>query len=378
MNKHTPIVELELDEETVSILKVSQVYNPEYLPVGILFTRGIPDRKSLNDWWKGRSIPASRFGIREALSIMNLSGTEHLLSKCFGLSLSDQYWINPQEQPLKWDDINFFENSFSDDVGNALFGFTPEHAGIDLFSPCNTSDGWLKKKWKIINGERVLIKSGSNPFRQEPINEVIATSIHKRLNCTNFVPYSLFWEDNMPYSICPNFVTPDKELVSAYSIINSMKKLNHHSFYEHLLLCCENLCIPGIKEFLDYLMVFDFIIANTDRHYNNFGCIRNVETLKWQGAAPIFDSGTSLWHDQVTKSILPDSDSSSQPFKPLHSQQILLAGSLDWVDFSVLSDLDEEFRTLLTASPYIDESRIDALCSGIKGRIHQLEQLALS
>lgn len=39
-------------------------------------------------------------------------------------------------------------------------------------SPDNATDGWLKKKWEIINGKRFLIKGGN----QEPLNEVIATT----------------------------------------------------------------------------------------------------------------------------------------------------------------------------------------------------------
>jgi hypothetical protein len=377
MNKHTPVVELNIDEDTATIAKVGQLFHPEYLPIGIQLVKDLPDRKSLNDWWRGRSIPASRSGIREALTILHIAYTEQLLTECYGLSLSDQYWINPRRHPLKWEDINFFTNNFSDDVGNALFGQVSENNDPDLISPCNTSDGWLKKKWKILDGERVLIKSGSNPFQQEPLNEVIATSLHKRLNRAAYVPYRLIWEDNLPYSVCPNLVTPDTELVSAYSIFKSRKRLNHHSFYEHFLLCCDQLGIPGMKEFLNYLLVFDYLIANTDRHFNNFGCVRNVETLQWQGPAPVFDSGTSLWHDQVSRAILPENDLSCQPFKATHNQQIVLAGSLEWVDFSALRDLDEEFRILLISSSYIDETRTDALCAGLKGRVRQLEELAM-
>jgi len=73
MNKHTPVVELNIDEDTGAILKVAQVIHPEYLSIGIAIIKGLPDRKSLNDWWRGRSIPASRSGIREALEILNVS-----------------------------------------------------------------------------------------------------------------------------------------------------------------------------------------------------------------------------------------------------------------------------------------------------------------
>jgi hypothetical protein len=132
-----------------------------------------------------------------------------------------------------------------------------------------------------------------------------------------------------------------------------------------------------MKEFLNYLLVFDFLIANTDRHFGNFGAVRNVDTLTWLGAAPVFDSGTSLWHDQVSRAIHPHGDVPSHPFKPTHAEQIILAGNLDWIDFSALRDIDEEFRILLSASPYIDEPRTDKLCNGLKGRVRQLEQLAL-
>ena len=33
---------------------------------------------------------------------------------------------------------------------------------------------------------------------------------------------------------------------------------------------------------------------NDDRHLNNFGIIRDVNTLKWTSVCPIFDNGQSL------------------------------------------------------------------------------------
>lgn len=70
---------------------------------------------------------------------------QYLDDEVFALSLSDQYWLNPAEQPLEWRKVNFYHNDFSEDVGNILFGQIPERDSIDLVSPCNTSDGWLKK-----------------------------------------------------------------------------------------------------------------------------------------------------------------------------------------------------------------------------------------
>lgn len=120
------------------------------------------------------------------------------------------------EQNLKWSEINFFENNFSDDMGNILFGKVSSgemilNDEISLMSPDNTSDGWLKKKWKIINGKRCLIKGGSGAIQQEPYNEVIASKIMERLDIPH-VKYSLIMEEEYPYSICEDFITPRQNL----------------------------------------------------------------------------------------------------------------------------------------------------------------------
>ena len=107
---------------TSLIQKIGTVYAPEHLPVGISIRKGVADRAALNEWWTDRSIPASRSGIREALETLEITSTKILLVRCWGLSLSDQYWICPEGSDLTWNSINFFENDFSDDIGDVLLG----------------------------------------------------------------------------------------------------------------------------------------------------------------------------------------------------------------------------------------------------------------
>lgn len=85
------------------------------------------------------------------------------------------------------------------------------------------------------------------------------------------------------------------------------------------------------------MIVIDYLLANTDRHYNNFGAIRNANSLEWIGSAPIYDSGTSLWCNTPTKLIRPlASDLPSKPFKETHEEQLKLVSSFDWVNFEAL------------------------------------------
>lgn len=374
MNKNKPIVQLELDDDMATILKVIKTYELDFLPVGIDVKTGIPNKRELNEWWFGRSIPVSRSGIRAALERLNISHSEQLLLKCYGLSLSDQYWMKPVDSELQWNNINFFEHDFSDDVGNILFG-QPASKNIDLMSPCNTSDGWLKKKWKIIDGKRCLIKAGSNPFLQEPINEVFGTRLHQKLCCNNYVPYHLIWENGSPYSVCENFIHTDTELVSAVNINRSLKKRSQYSSYEHFMNSCEKLGIPGMKEFIDYLLVFDYLMANTDRHFGNFGAIRNVETLEWIGPAPVFDSGTSLWHDKLTRAINPSEEVEAKPFYSNASRQMELVSDFGWIPFESLENLKDDIMEIFVPTEYIDEERREMLARAVSSRVEDLQTM---
>ena len=66
------------------------------------------------------------------------------------------------------------------------------------------------------------------------------------------------------------------------------------SAWNHLFACCEVLGIPDARGALGRMLTVDYIIANIDRHWNNFGFIRNADTTKFLGLAPVYDSGTSL------------------------------------------------------------------------------------
>lgn len=374
MHKRLAVAEMELDDATGFIKKINPVYAPEHLPVGVT------NRKELNDWWTDRSIPASRSGIREALETLDIESTKMLLVRCYGLSLSDQYWICPEGANLTWDEINFFENAFSDDVGDVLFGRKKKENAFNFSSPDNTSDGNLKKRWKIIDGKRCLVKGGSNPFRQQPFNEVIATEIMKRLGIPH-IPYTVMWNQGAPYSVCEDFVTGDTELIPAWRIMQIQKQANDISRYQHFINCCEVLKIPGIIPYLDRMIVLDYIIANEDRHLNNFGVIRNAETLEWIGMAPIYDSGSSLGYDKLANQIRAGKDIICKPFKKHHEEQLKLVSSFQWLDFEKLSDIEvfiKETFTIGDVKNYMDEARVNAIADTVKKRIRHVEELAMT
>lgn len=380
MHKRLAVADLELDEATGFVQTIKDVYLPGHLPVRVLSDHGIVDRIALNAWWIDRSIPASRSGVREALEVLDVASTKLLLLRCYGLSLSDHYWIRPKDSGLTWDQINFFDNPFSDDMGDVLFGKPAKEDGFDFSSPDNTTDGFLKKRWKIINGKRCLVKGGSNPFQQQPFNEVIATKIMASLDIPH-VPYELIWSDRYPYSVCEDFVSPDTELVSAWRVMQSQKKSNNDSVYQHFIKCCKGLGIQDIETSLDQMLVLDYIIANEDRHLNNFGLLRNPETLEWLGMAPIFDSGSSLGYDKIASRIHAERDIICKPFKKHHAEQLKLVSSFAWIDFKALSGVGDMIREVFSekqARDFVSADRCEAIIASVEERIRTLHEIAQS
>ncbi|MBQ4514165.1 MAG: hypothetical protein II969_14310 [Anaerolineaceae bacterium] len=371
MHREIAAAHLEIDDDSGFILKVNTGYAPEHFPVGVSTSKGLPDRASLNEWWADRTIPASRSGIREVLDTLGISSPRTLLLHSYGLSLSDQYWIKPENVDLEWSQINFFDNPFSEDLGDILFGSRKKSNPLNLSSPDSTSDGNLKKRWKIIEGKRCLIKGGSSPFRQQPFNEVIASEVMKRLNIPH-IDYLLIWNQNTPYCICEDFVNRDIDLVPAWRIYQTKRKPNNVSVYQHFLNCAQELGIPDVPSFLHKMLVADFLIANEDRHFNNFGALRNAENLEWLGMAPIYDSGSSFGYDKVPGEILSGKNIICKPFKKSHNEQLKLVKDFSWVRIENLSGMDQFISNIFSnkrAAVFIDQNRIDAIAKSFGKRI---------
>lgn len=256
-------------------------------------------------------------------------------------------------------------------MGKLLMGQIDDSKDLDIFSPDNSSDGNLRKKWKIINGKRYLIKGGNSLNNQEPFNEYIATKLYELiLNEDEFVSYQLIQENDLFYSSCANMISVNQELVPAYYIDKMEKLRDSQSLYEHYIHVCENLDIPNARLQVNKMLVCDFIIANYDRHYRNFGAIRNVETLKWERIAPIFDSGSSLWATTATPMIR--SEYKSKPFISSPENQLKLVKDLSWLDTSKLMDFKEVVKDILDNNPLMDKERNQIISELVSRRIEKV------
>lgn len=323
---------------------------------------------ALSYWWAHRAIPKARHGIEAKLVELGIADTYDLPFKSMGLSLSDQYWIKPYDSDVHWHDVNFFENDFIEaEVQDWM-------ADVGLDSPDNTSDGVLSKRWVCRNGVRTLLKGGTL-LEQEPYNEVIATELFSRLlNEGDYVPYHLEEWGGTLVSACPNFVGPTEELIPAYYVNDILPRVSHRDDYRHYVECCASLGVDDIEDALAKMIVCDDIMANTDRHWRNFGLIRDVETLEYR-PAPLFDTGSSLWCRLTTRELAYAPFAvDMRPFYEDADRQLRLASNTSWLDFDKLSGFPEWATDLLDENPSM-YGRTDFIYEGLQKRIDFLQLL---
>jgi len=374
MNKNVEFAEIDMVKGHIENIVSIREENARFFPVFLTSpgNGGIDiSKRDLDDWWSGRCIPASRGGVKELLWHLNISLNE-LAEKSLGLSLSDQYWIRPDKK-VKWSDVNFFDNNFSEDIGKLLIA--GDWNGGDLASPDNTSDGVVRKRWKIIDGQKRLVKGSYSTVgipQAQPFREVFASNIARVLfrpfDEWFVVPYKLLWEGDYVYSVCPNFVTVDTEYVSFVQIDVAHNGLGLISGYDF----CKQF-YKGYEYVLDLMLILDYIVLNDDRHFGNFGMIRSVDTGEFTEPAPVFDTGSSLFYDSLKVNEEAVAAVRAKPFHKDFDRQIKLVDlNLYGRSINLVKKEAEDIFYEVFDRCFEDRARVNNMLRTVKRQIEKL------
>lgn len=301
MHKDIPVALMEISEEGVLSKVRRNADTLDHFPLG-----GKMNDVKFHDWWRDRAIPKTRHGAKTALQRLGYSSTSSALVNNLALSLSDCYWIKPRNEDISWAEVNLFTNDFVDTFGELTIN--RDHV-IDLRKEtrfnCATSQGELQKKWCIAkDGRRYMIKGNYGDSYQQSLNELFATRLHEQQGFDHYTEYMLvkLQVDGdleglgcMSYDFCSEEV----ECISAWELLQTVKTRQNESYYYPLKeVCLEfGMTEQQFMDFMDYQIMTDFLISNTDRHMNNISVIRNPDTLKLLGFAPIYDSGNSMFYN---------------------------------------------------------------------------------
>lgn len=254
------------------------------------------DMERTNDgvirWLEKRVIPKNRTFVDEILKTLGLShnDTKGIIDVCKGLSINDSYWVVPEDFDGSFSKYNLYENRFSEML--ALVAYTGAGGGDLAFttSPELTTAGMLPKAWRYVEHEGIYLykggTSGASNTGREPYCEYYASQIAKTMRL-NAVHYDLENWKGITASKCALFTDIDTSYIPIGRIVKSGGIQACLDYYDALG--------QEFSEQIRSMLVFDALIYNEDRHFGNFGVLRDNHTGKIIAPAPIFDNGLSLF-----------------------------------------------------------------------------------
>jgi hypothetical protein len=252
-----------------------------------------PAGESVLKWLSRRVIPKNRTFVEEILKTLNLSvrNAKGIIDVCKGLSLNDSYWIVPLGFEGRYSQYNLYQNRFSEILAMVAYtGIGQSHEAFST-SPELTTDGMLPKAWRLIEGDGIYLykggSSGATNTGNEPYSEYYACQIAHALGL-NAIAYDLENWKGILASKCRLFTDIDTAFVPIGRIVQTGGLKACLDYYSALG--------PSFAENIKSMLVFDALIYNEDRHFGNFGILRDNHTGNIISPAPLFDHGLSLFN----------------------------------------------------------------------------------
>ena len=258
------------DEVCASFCEGQLTYiNEDICPLFIKRTHNI------HEYLRLRSIDNSRTNSRLLKKALGIKDSESLSLYAYGSVITDNYWFKAKHSKLKYKDICFDSDFYSD---LALKGELIVYPKAPKLTPELTTPGTYEKCWKRINNEWYLYKKGSE---DELFSELFSSKLAKLISLPT-ADYEL--KDG--YIVTKNFA--DK-----YNFEPMVSIASDNDDYDHVFECLcklnENLARDYIK-----LIYFDSLINNIDRHNENCGLLRDKKSGEIVSLAPNFDNNLAL------------------------------------------------------------------------------------
>ena len=244
-------------------------------------------------WLQRRVIPKNRAYVAEILKTYGLSvnDTKGIIDLCKGLSLNDSYWVVPQGFTGTFAQYNLYENRFSEILSLVAYTGIGQSDAAFTTSPELTTNGMLPKAWRFIDGEGIYLYKGGTfgaaNTGNEPYSEFYASQVAQAMGL-DAVAYELENWKGILASRCKLFTDINTAYIPIGRIVREGGLKACLEYYRQLG--------PEAYEQIKSMLVFDAVIYNEDRHFGNFGVLRDNHTGKVTGAAPVFDNGMSLFN----------------------------------------------------------------------------------
>lgn len=325
-------------------------------------------------WLERRVIPKNRAFVEEILQSLNLrqNDTKGIIDVCKGLSLNDSYWIVPKGFPGTFAEYNLYENRFSEILSLVAYTGVGHSSAPFTTSPELTTNGMLPKAWRFIDHDGIYLykggTTGASNTGNEPYCEYYACQVARAMGLSA-VEYDLENWKGILASKCALFTSKDVSFVPIARIMSGGGLPACLDYYAALS--------PDALEQVKSMLVFDAVVYNEDRHFGNFGVLRDNATGKIIGPAPIFDNGLSLF-TMAPSTLWDELEVYAKTRTPLYG-----ALTYEAICETALGKVQQaQLRRLIgfrfTRHPKLNwpEERLQATEHQLQSRVHQLLELA--
>lgn len=248
------------------------------------------NREVITSWLANRTLLLSRANAKKIYQAYRLEQLNDEISRaklsiaCRALSVLDNYWVKLSTDSItKWDDINIRHNSLNQAVAQiALHGTSLSLQG-SLQSPEFTTNGAYAKAWhRDEDGSLWLYKL--NDINSTAKIEVMVSNI---LDCMNITHCHYEAREDMDEYVCACPLMTDDNI----SIADGLTFNGY----------CNRLGIDPIDELIRLdadgfykMLVVDYLIANPDRHGQNWGVYYDPDTVEVLRLHPLFDHNNAF------------------------------------------------------------------------------------
>lgn len=302
MNKNIEVMSYYYDSDNAIIFNI-EVLNNDYLPFEL--KDFISDSQSIDqnnnqiqnavvsDFFASRTLNLSRDNAKVILNVASLPQSMRtgdklrIVDACRGVTMTDSFWIKEHGENLSFEDVDLRKKHLSEvSYKIAILG---QHisATRDELVPDLSTDGMFPKYWKRENGKIYLYKTDNYKNNISTKAELTSSRILEDANI-NAIRYFSKEIDDRLFAISECIATDDLSLISMQSIKDYCTHTKQ-SFYDFISQ-------KFITDFSN-MCVVDYVIANTDRHFSNFGVLVDNNTNSITSFAPLFDHNQSLLMD---------------------------------------------------------------------------------
>lgn len=247
------------------------------------------NREFVLSWLSNRTLSLSRKNAKWLYNLLKVEQVSTDTEKakisiiCRAVSVLDDYWIKLGGDTNTWEKVNVRKNHLNEIVAQiALHGSSLTLQG-SLLSPEFTTNGAYAKAWRRKGDTLWLHKMGANGNTEARI-EIEVSNLLDKCNVDHCY-YEAAEDDGVFVCACPCMTT------RTLSILPGI---------EFNTYCNVHGLDPGIEmlkidaESIYKMWIVDYLIANRDRHGQNYGFYYDNETMEIVGCHPLFDHNNAF------------------------------------------------------------------------------------